>query len=537
MHQIEEFFKGLFDTSLWPPRWHCGHWTEFHGWLYITSDLLIFSAYFAIPVIIVRYIATKTNSRFHTIYFLFAAFILACGMTHLFDAISFWYPVYRFNALIRLITGVISWITVFYLIKLLPVAFSLKSASELEAEIVQRKKAESDLRVKIKLLNEAQEIAKMGHWEWNPLTNAFTISDNMFRIYELKPHFETIPYDHLVNTIHEEDRASVHESLQQALADKKFNELYFRIPSTDGTSKIIQMKGEVITDDNFDIHKLVGTSQDVTEQKNIEKELLVKSNLLTSKNDELQKFAYIASHDLQEPLRKIRTFISRIQTLQDNNDKEKITGYIEKIETSASRMQHLIEDILNFSRLSSDTSVSENADLNDVVDTVIGEMEILIESRSAAVRADKLPTINASRSQMGQLFQNLIGNSIKFTKNDIAPVIEIRASIISSSEANIPEWVRAKYRFGNWAENKFWSLEKFCKITVADNGIGFEPEYNDRIFEAFQRLSKNYEGSGIGLAICKKVVENHHGSISVSSTKGIGTVFTIIIPISQANFI
>ena len=134
MQQVIDFFTNLLDTSSWPPRWHCGKWTEFHGWLYIISDLLIFSAYFAMPVIIVRYIVSRTNARFHKVYILFAAFILACGFTHLLDAVSFWYPVYRFNALARFITGLISWTTVYYLIKLLPVAFSLKTAEELEMD-------------------------------------------------------------------------------------------------------------------------------------------------------------------------------------------------------------------------------------------------------------------------------------------------------------------------------------------------------------------------------------------------------------------
>src|SRR5260221_6905523 len=117
MGQFINFFKNLFDASDWPPRWHCGKWSEFHGWLYIISDLLIWSAYFAIPVIIIRYITRKQHARFLKIYFLFAAFILACGATHFLDALAFWLPVYRLNALIRFATGVLSWVTVFHLIR------------------------------------------------------------------------------------------------------------------------------------------------------------------------------------------------------------------------------------------------------------------------------------------------------------------------------------------------------------------------------------------------------------------------------------
>lgn len=142
MNQVIEFFRKLFDASDWPPRWHCGHWTSFHGWLYIISDLLIWSAYFSIPLVILKYITRKQDIQFVRLYFLFAAFILACGATHFLDAVAFWIPAYRLNALMRFITGIISWITVFYLIKFLPAAFSLKSQKELEAEVEQRKKAE-----------------------------------------------------------------------------------------------------------------------------------------------------------------------------------------------------------------------------------------------------------------------------------------------------------------------------------------------------------------------------------------------------------
>ncbi len=145
MGELIDFFRKLFDYSDWPPRWHCGKWTEFHGWLYIISDLLIWSAYFAIPLIIIRYISRKFDTRFIRLYFLFAAFILSCGATHFLDALAFWMPLYRLNALVRLITGVISWITVFYLIKSLPAAFSLRTQAELEWEITQRKKAEEQV--------------------------------------------------------------------------------------------------------------------------------------------------------------------------------------------------------------------------------------------------------------------------------------------------------------------------------------------------------------------------------------------------------
>ena len=534
MHQVVDFFEGLFDTSLWPPRWHCGKWSEFHGWLYIISDLLIFSAYFAMPVIIVRYIASRTNARFHKIYFLFAAFILACGFTHLLDAVTFWYPMYRFNALARFITGVISWTTVYYLIKLLPVAFSLKTAEQLEMEVEQRKRAEEDLKIKIRLLNEAQEIAKMGHWEWDADKNSFMFSDNLARIFGLEQ--TCISYDRFLEYVHGEDRHNVDTLIKQAITGKKFSEFFHRIHAQ-GAVKTLLIKGEIVTNEKGQVIKIIGTGQDVTEQKNTEQELLIKSAALESKNAELQKFAYVASHDLQEPLRKIRTFISRLQE-PENLSPEKEKQYMEKIVSAAIRMQKLIEDVLSFSRISSADSMFlfARTSLDTVLKSVLGDMEVMIESTRAKIHATDLPEIEANDTQMGQLFQNILGNAIKFRKEDTDPEINITAQLITGADITAPGHMRAHYKFTGWKESRRWDNEQFAKITISDNGIGFDQQFADRIFEAFQRLSATYEGTGIGLAICKKIVENHNGTITVEGRPDDGTSFVIILPVSQANF-
>lgn len=154
--QASHFFKNLFNTNGFPPRWHCGQWSSFHGWLYIISDLLIWSAYFVIPIIILRYILLKTKIRFTKLYFLFAAFILACGTTHLLDAIMFWYPYYRVTATVKFITGVLSWVTVYYLIRYLPFAFSLKTSTQLEEEVERRRHSEDELRESNEQLHQAE---------------------------------------------------------------------------------------------------------------------------------------------------------------------------------------------------------------------------------------------------------------------------------------------------------------------------------------------------------------------------------------------
>lgn len=162
MRQITDFFGNLFSITDWPPRWHCGRWSDFHGWLYIISDLLIWSAYFTIPVTIIRFISRKQDIRFKRLYFLFAAFILACGATHFLDALAFWLPMYRLSALVRLVTGIVSWLTVFYLVKYLPVLFSLKTQAALEKEINLRNVSEEKFRGLLEAAPDAMLIANAG---------------------------------------------------------------------------------------------------------------------------------------------------------------------------------------------------------------------------------------------------------------------------------------------------------------------------------------------------------------------------------------
>ncbi|MEJ7738899.1 MAG: ATP-binding protein [Chitinophagaceae bacterium] len=536
MDQVLEFFKKLFDTSDWPPRWHCGRWTEFHGWMYIISDLLIWSAYFAIPLLIIKYISKRKDVHFHKIYFLFAAFILACGSTHFLDAVTFWFPVYRLNALVRLITGVISWITVFSLIKMLPSAFSLKSAKQLEEEAEQRKKVEEELRMKNNQLNEAQQIARLGNWEWNLPGNTIVCSPGLLNIYGLTSAMESMSYENFLQFIHSDERQQVDNYVKDAIAQKKYTEHFHRIVLDDGKVKVIHTKAEVILNEQNEVIKMIGTGQDVTEQKRAEQELLSKSLELEAVNVELQKFAYIASHDLQEPLRKIITFTSLLEKEYKDFVTEKGGVYLDKIISSSMRMQKLIDDILSISMLKASEINFIKTDLNLVVRQVLSDMEVAITSTGTKVQVGQMPVIEASTSQMEQLFQNLISNAIKFRNGD--PEVTINTEIITGSLLTVEQLKYFQHKYAELTVPGNPNIEEFCKIYIKDNGIGFEEQYLDKLFVIFQRLHSKtaYEGTGIGLAICKHIVDNHHGLISAKSKIGEGSTFIIILPLLQRNY-
>ena len=254
---------------------------------------------------------------------------------------------------------------------------------------------------------------------------------------------------------------------------------------------------------------LYAAARDITEQKQTEQELREFATQLQRSNRELKNFAYIVSHDLQEPLRKMKSFSQLLaRECQDQfTDNEQAHRYLDYIIDAADRQRTMIQALLNYSRLARNDSSKVSVDLNVVVEKVLEDLSIAIAETEAIVTVNSLPTVQASPTQMTQLFLNLIGNGIKF-KGDTTPRIQIEAQLQQS------EWL----------------------ISVRDNGIGIKPRYTERIFQIFQRLHSRseYPGTGIGLAICRKIVEGHGGHIWVSSESGQGSTFYFTHPVSPS---
>ncbi|MCW3106857.1 MAG: sensor histidine kinase [Segetibacter sp.] len=243
--------------------------------------------------------------------------------------------------------------------------------------------------------------------------------------------------------------------------------------------------------------------RDISNQKKNEIELENKRKQLEKSNQELEQYAWLTSHDLKEPLRKILTFSDALIKKDETNLTGRSFNYIQKIHTSAGRMKDLIEAVLSYSNVATDHNLFVETDLNHILKGVLEDIEITISSKNAIIEYDPLPVIEAIPVQMTQLFQNLISNSIKYTNPGKTPVIRITCK-----------------------EEK----EGF-KIFIEDNGIGFEKNYAEKIFQVFQRLhNKSYEGTGIGLALCKKIAETHKGSIYAESELGEGSTFVIYLP-------
>ena len=259
-------------------------------------------------------------------------------------------------------------------------------------------------------------------------------------------------------------------------------------------------------------------AQDVTAIRQAQEDLEQKIADLNKSNSDLEQFAYVASHDLQEPLRKITSFGDRLKIKFSRDLPVEAVEYINRMFDASMRMQKLISDLLLFSRLTRSSEPFQQTDLNDVLKNIMNDIDIKIQQLGARISIQPLAVIDAVPSQMHQLFQNLILNSLKFHKKGIAPEIDISAGIYTGEQLKLKQAKR-----------------KYCKIDIRDNGIGFEQVNAERIFVLFQRLHgrSEFEGTGIGLSVCKKIIENHHGLIYAVSEEGQGSVFTVIIPLKQ----
>jgi two-component system CheB/CheR fusion protein len=303
--------------------------------------------------------------------------------------------------------------------------------------------------------------------------------------------------------------------------------------------RTMHLNATQILKNNNEEQSILLAFEDITEQRKIDKDLRLFSEELEKKvlertfslkkantelnysNESLEQFAYVASHDLQEPLRKIMTFSSM---LDDGFKKDLPLAaqiLISKITHSSERMSRLIREVLDFSRILHGDSAFEKVSLNQTVSNIVSDFDLLIQEKNAIISYDKLPTIEAIPVQIHQLFYNLIGNSLKFSNNDIVPVITIASRMLTEEELS-----------------KHSTLDQdipFCEISIKDNGIGFEQQYADQIFLIFHRLHgrNEFAGTGIGLALCKKIVVNHHGEIDAQSNEKDGALFRILLPLTQ----
>ena len=316
------------------------------------------------------------------------------------------------------------------------------------------------------------------------------------------------------NHVHPEDLERVFGEMDQLFKTGRHVQEY-RFRHKAGGYRWMRDELVLVEDNDGSPLEVVGYWVDITDRKRAEEAVKEYAERLERSNRELQDFAYVASHDLQEPLRKIEAFGDRLKVKYAENLGEEGTMYLGRMQNAAARMRSLINALLTYSRVTTKAQPFQRVHLTAAVREAVGDLQVRIESTNGKVEISDMPEIDADPVQFHQLLMNLIGNSLKFHKEGETPVVTVRAELCGRSGTGAPE-----------------SYDPWCRIEISDNGIGFDPKYVDKIFNMFQRLHGRgeYEGTGIGLATCRKIIERHGGTITAKTAPGEGATFIVLVP-------
>ena len=396
--------------------------------------------------------------------------------------------------------------------------------NSLEFKVEELKKAHEELEKARDLFKEAEELINYGSFDWDVENDSIIWSDGLKRLFagnDISKLPKNLNYDFFASRVHKDDVNKINEIVQKAIKNKKPYSFEHRLINLDGIERTVHTQGWVATNEKNKLIKFIGNTVDVTEMKVYEQDLKHKIEELNRSNQDLEQFAYIASHDLQEPLRKIMAFGERLNSKYGDELGTDGQFYLSRMLDAANRMKVLMENLLSYSRVSTKAEPFELVDLGLTIESILSDLEMKIQDVDAEITMSPMPTFSALPTQMQQLFQNLISNALKFVRPNVKATISIEAS-----EATIKEISLLGVPFKN---------NRYYKITVRDNGIGFDNEYAEKIFLIFQRLHgrSEFEGTGLGLAICKKIVDNHQGFITAESELNKGSVFTVYLPDSE----
>ena len=389
------------------------------------------------------------------------------------------------------------------------------------SDITQRKQTEAQIHEMTQRLALATNSAKIGVWDLDLVEDRLIWDDRMYELYGITAETFGGAYEAWKQGVYPDDLPAAHADIQAAIAGEREFHPEFRVLWPDGQVRFIEAHAITLRDENDKAQRMIGVNWDITERKQTEdalrqlnekletkvqertQELEQRAQELERSNAELQQFAYVASHDLQEPLRTISSYTELLAEEYGDRLAGEAHEYVDFIVDGATRMQQLIKDLLTFSRVGTRGKEFEPMACESVLQKVLSNLKLAMEECHGVVTYDALPEVVADESQIYQLLQNLISNALKFRSQE-TPRIHISAILKQN------EW-------------------EFC---VRDNGIGIDPEYFEQIFEIFQRLHsrRHYEGTGIGLAICRKIVQRHGGHMWIDSAPGQGAAFYFTLP-------
>ncbi|MGG7665216.1 sensor histidine kinase [Dyadobacter sp. BHUBP1] len=496
--QVVEFFRGIFSQSEWPARWYCGRWSDFHGWLYIISDMFIWASYFLIPIFLIRFVRNRKDFPFPKTIWLFVAFIAFCGTTHLIDALIFWIPAYRFSALVRFATAIISVTTVYYLYKIFPNVLLLRSVSDLQREIDERTAVEEKLAESEFLLSVASDVGKLGGWEYDTAKGQFrwtATCGNILETNEEHIHNETDllrffpePYQLII-------RAALRESMETGCSWD--HEL--QLSTATGARKWIRFSATPSLNASGQVNKLRGIIMDIDRYKTLELKLVKSIDQMAQKNSQLQSFTHILSHNL-------RNHSSNIALLADFVDESTLTKdneeLFQKIKTVSRHLNGTLDDLSQVIKIRDNQLAGEKLDIREVTEQVLGVLDESLRTSQAEIGMDfMVEEIVFPRIYLESILMNLISNGIKYKKDHQHPVIHLR----------------------------FYRNETGLKVLeYSDLGKGIDLSLHaDKIFGLYKTFHKHEDAHGVGLFLIKNQIEAQGGNIQVFSKVDAGITFKI----------
>jgi signal transduction histidine kinase/CHASE3 domain sensor protein len=404
----------------------------------------------------------------------------------------------------------------FYGLLIVTLVILLLAYVKMTTDLKALKETNTELEIFEKLTKQSEVVSNTSTWVWYIEENVFEFSDNLYRLVGEEPQSFEPTLENFYKYVHEEDINHLGQQVNMMMREEELPFTTYRVVHKDGTIRYLKAYSKLMDDTEGD-KKMFGVTIDITSEVENYRIIEQRNQELERTNKELSAFNYVASHDLQEPLRKIQTFMSRLETKEKDHISESGQLYIQRMKSASARMRMLIEDLLQYSRTNTSEKEYVKTNINMLLEHAKTELLDSIEEKQAKIICDGLPTMEVISFQIQQLFINLISNSLKYSKEGVPPIIEITHEEVRSRD--VDEINKSLYKFHH-------------KITFKDNGIGFEQIYAEKIFLLFNRLhgKSEYSGTGIGLAICKKIVENHKGIIIADGKPNVGATFTIYLP-------
>ncbi|MBI1226717.1 MAG: PAS domain S-box protein [Bacteroidetes bacterium] len=501
-----EFLRRLFDTDFMP-HGHCYFWKPAVLWTNVLGDALIALSYFIIPFLLVRFLKKRSDIKFRPLFIGFAAFILACGTTHVIDIVSVWYPMYRLEGLVKDVTALISFGTVIALFQNFPTIVSIPTSEQWKA--VQTAAANSERRFKLMI-----EHAPVGIIITNFRGEFLEVNDAMCDMF--KRSREELIGKTSQHITHPDD-INFSTEIKEQLADgyEKFMQIEKRYLRGDGTFFWAMASAtSVPEEESILVHIVDITSRKQSElrmrddNEKLESKIAERNIELQETNKDLENFIYAVTHDLRVPLHNLQGLSTVVEEeLGGKNGTDDAVSALQMIGENAQKMDHLVTDLLAFSKTSKLELKKTNIDMGMAIKTAFDEQSLLYNDKQIEFKLDSLPQAFGDPAAIQQVCQNIIGNALKYSSHQAVISIEVQGKLENGSTI----------------------------FQITDNGIGFDPQYSNKLFLPFQRLhhEEEFEGTGIGLATSQRIIQKHGGEIWAESSPGQGAKFYISLPIEN----